>query len=223
MKSSPNFAGYNPSSLVNSDYIRPVTSSLSPHDLLNTASGDLDIRRFGFSNFDSDKNAFRCDGCDIVFSSRDTYAMHMLMRAKNESCVALPTSAISSNPENPTPREKFERELRQQAMLTALRSQATAMSKAAAAASAASVATASLLPKTAPLAESLTAMSHSSSEGKDVTMGTSSLAASTLGTASLASSSDLAATFGTLFSLENYGMYLDPRHYRRLLTEYGMR
>ncbi|XP_005092347.1 uncharacterized protein LOC101853444 [Aplysia californica] len=202
MKTNPNFINFNSSPLVTSaEYGHPSSSSLSPQDLLKSSAGDsFDIRRFGFPNFDADKNSFRCDGCDIVFSSRDTYAMHMLLRAKNESCVALPTSAISSNPENPTPREKFERELRQQAMLSALRNQATAISKAAAAAS--------ILPKTSALSESLSALTRPTTSTKERTVGTSP---------------DVSPSFGSLFSLDTYGMYLDPRHYRRLLAEYGLR
>ncbi|XP_059157579.1 uncharacterized protein LOC131941961 [Physella acuta] len=173
-------------------------SALSPSDVLKSVSGNaeaLDIRRFGFQNFDGDKSSFRCDGCDVVFSSRDTYAMHMLLRAKNESCVALPTSAISSNPENPTPREKFERELRQQAMISALRNQAAAM------------AAASILPKASPVSGALSPLAATPAK-EDV----DSLSAA-----------ERALNFGSLFSFDTYGVYVDPRQYRRLLAEYGLR
>ncbi|CAL1539892.1 unnamed protein product [Lymnaea stagnalis] len=177
-------------------------SSLSPQELFKSnpsvSSDGIDIRRFGFHGFDSDKNAFRCDGCDVVFSSRDTYAMHMLLRAKNESCVALPTSAISPNPENPTPREKFERELRQQAMISALRSQAAAMSKAAAA----------MLPKPALLTDTLSQSSISSND--DIELVHNSIA-------------ERALSFSSLFSVDAFGVYIDPRQYRRLLEDYGIR
>ena len=276
MKSSSAYMSYNSAPLVTSaDYARSSSSSLSPPDFLN-ATDNIDMRRFGFQSFDGDKNSFRCDGCDIVFASRDTYAMHMLMRAKNESCVALPSSAITSNPENPTPREKFERELRQQAMLAALRSQASAMTKAAAAA-----ATASVLPKSAALTESLSALSRpatsalpeslsalsrsstsalteslsalsrsntsalteslnalSRSSTSALPESLSALTRSTNGALSdslsaltrpasatkdrLGSSPDL-TSLSSLFSLDTYGMYLDPRNYRRFLSEYGFR
>ena len=55
---------------------------------------------------------FTCEDCDTRFSSRDTYAMHMLIRAKNESCfpgrpvlppqVAPPLSSSSSSTTTPT-------------------------------------------------------------------------------------------------------------------------
>ncbi|CAG5131192.1 unnamed protein product [Candidula unifasciata] len=161
------------------------SSTLASHDILKTSGSSstdsLDIRRFGFTGFDSDKNSFRCDGCDVVFSSRDTYAMHMLLRAKNESCVALPTSAISSNPENPTPREKFERELRQQTMIAALRNQATVM-----------------LSKSVTHSDSLASLVRSAGIGRDDAGLTGSC------------STDGALTCNSLFSLDAYGLYVDP-------------
>lgn len=41
-------------------------------------------KRLGFES-----SSFKCDGCQTIFNSRDTYAMHMLMRAKDENCGAL--------------------------------------------------------------------------------------------------------------------------------------
>ena len=32
-------------------------------------------------------NCFTCEDCNGKFSTRDTYAMHMLVRAKNDTCV----------------------------------------------------------------------------------------------------------------------------------------
>ncbi|KAK7101948.1 hypothetical protein V1264_020249 [Littorina saxatilis] len=44
--------------------------------------------------------SFTCEDCDTRFSSRDTYAMHMLIRAKNEACFprrSLTTTTATSN------------------------------------------------------------------------------------------------------------------------------
>lgn len=203
MKSHPHYVRFSSLPLTTSvDLGRQLSSgqssSLASHDLLKTggssSTDNLDIRRFGFPGFDSDKNSFRCDGCDVVFSSRDTYAMHMLLRAKNESCVALPTSAISSNPENPTPREKFERELRQQTMIAALRNQATAM-----------------LSKTFAHSDSLASLVRSAGAGRDESGLTGSCG------------TDGAFSCNNLFSLDAYGLYVDPHQYRRTLEEYGLR
>ncbi|KAH9492977.1 hypothetical protein Btru_022804 [Bulinus truncatus] len=203
MKTHATFSGFNSAA---GDLSHHAVSSLSTHDLLKNsvgADGGLDMRRFGFHGFEGDKSSFRCDGCDVVFSSRDTYAMHMLLRAKNESCVALPSSAISPNPENPTPREKFERELRQQAMLMALRSQAAVMTKAATAAT--------LMPKSglADGLQPLTSPTLSSKEEMELSNG------NTL--------AERALNFGSLFSVDAFGVYVDPKQYRRFLAEYGLR
>ncbi|KAK6993992.1 hypothetical protein BgiMline_010567 [Biomphalaria glabrata] len=179
-----------------------LSGSMSAQDLLksNLGADSIDLRRFGIHGFENDKSSFRCDGCDVVFSSRDTYAMHMLLRAKNESCVALPTSAISPNPENPTPREKFERELRQQAMLMALRNQAAVMSKAAAA----------MMPSSGMLPESIQPLTSPGISTKDeIDLSNTAMA-------------ERALNFGSLFCIDAFGVYVDPKQYRRFLNEYGL-
>ncbi|RUS84064.1 hypothetical protein EGW08_008176 [Elysia chlorotica] len=193
-------------------------SDLSPQRLAQLAGAvpgldSLELGRFGaHAGFDLEKNSFRCEGCDVVFSSRDTYAMHMLLRAKNESCVALPTSAISANPENPTPREKFERELRQKAMISALRSQAEAMSKAAAA-----LLPKPLLPESVLPASTAAATTPVKDEAARIPSRSGSTAPS-----SFAALAERSLGFNSLLALDAYGLYMDPTQYRRFLTEYGL-
>ncbi|XP_050408469.1 uncharacterized protein LOC126823591 [Patella vulgata] len=43
---------------------------------------------------DQQNGTFKCDGCAKIFYSRDTYAMHMMLRAKNENC-SLAKSTLS--------------------------------------------------------------------------------------------------------------------------------
>lgn len=207
MKSQGHYVSFSSTSLPASDSLgRQTLNGSSPgliqQDMLKAGTGtstdNSDVRRYGFPGLDVDRNSYRCDGCDVVFSSRDTYAMHMLLRAKNESCVALPTSAISSNPENPTPREKFERELRQQAMLTALRSQVATMTKAASA----------TMPRSGVHAASLRSVLRSVGPGSE----NSGLAGG-----------GCVTDFNNYFSVDAYGLYLDPRRYRRILEEFGFR
>lgn len=208
MKSHSPYLTFGSSSLISSaDFGRQSglgqsSSALSPHDLMKTNIGvsleTLDTRGFGL-------HSFRCEGCDVVFSSRDTYAMHMLLRAKNESCVALPTSAISANPENPTPREKFEREMREKAMMAALRNQAALMSKAAAVAAAA----VSVAPKNL---DGLSTVRRTSTSTKD--------------DLSPFGGSDISPSLSNIFGLDAYGLYMDAnqqRQYKRLLSDYGFR
>ena len=223
--STPLNGGSSSSSSGTSDTTSAV-SDLSPQRLMQLAGApmtdSIELGRFGIhTGFDVEKNSFRCEGCDVVFSSRDTYAMHMLLRAKNESCVALPTSAISANPENPTPREKFERELRQKAMITALRNQAEAMSKAAAA----------LLPKsllqdtTLPPSPAPPVASPASTAAPSVKdeCSRSSIRGSTAASNSFVGLAERSLGFNSLLALDAYGLYMDPSQYRRFLTEYGLR
>ena len=222
--STPLTGSSSSSSSVSSDTTSAV-SDLSPQRLMQLTGGgpvtdSLELGRFGIhAGFDVEKNSFRCEGCDVVFSSRDTYAMHMLLRAKNESCVALPTSAISANPENPTPREKFERELRQKAMITALRNQAEVMSKAAAALLPKPLLQDAVLPQSpAPVAGTASTVAASvKDEVSRLPSRSNSAAANTF-----AGLAERSLGFNSLLALDAYGLYMDPSQYRRFLTEYGL-
>ena len=59
----------------------PIKRRMSSSDLGHDAGQYC--RKNGF-----DDSPFKCDNCHAVFGSRDTYAMHMLMRAKDENCKA---------------------------------------------------------------------------------------------------------------------------------------
>ncbi|XP_041365460.1 uncharacterized protein LOC121380624 [Gigantopelta aegis] len=60
----------------------PVKRRISSSEVTQD-SGSQYCRKNGF-----DDSPFKCDNCHAVFGSRDTYAMHMLMRAKDENCKA---------------------------------------------------------------------------------------------------------------------------------------
>ncbi|XP_021341115.1 uncharacterized protein LOC110442035 [Mizuhopecten yessoensis] len=70
---------------VDRDLSTRVSNSLSKNALhsyfLNAASG--------FSSRDLMQPSFKCDCCSTVFGNRDSYAMHVMMRVKNESCKLL--------------------------------------------------------------------------------------------------------------------------------------
>ncbi|GFN84339.1 Zinc finger protein 423-like [Plakobranchus ocellatus] len=221
--STPLTGGSSSSSSGSSDTTSGV-SDLSPQRIMQLAGGatseSLELGRFGIHpSFDAEKNSFRCEGCDVVFSSRDTYAMHMLLRAKNESCVALPTSAISANPENPTPREKFERELRQKAMITALRSQAEAMSKAAAALLPKSLLQETVPPQSSALVNAATPVTLPSIKDE---VSRSGIRSSNNGSSSFSDMAGRSLGFNSLLALDAYSLYVDPSQYRRFLVDYGL-
>lgn len=59
---------------------------------INESIANNNIQRFFASSLSSSsvsdifQAAFKCDCCDRIFSNRDSYAMHVMMRVKNDAC-----------------------------------------------------------------------------------------------------------------------------------------